>query len=166
MEQAENKGVFLSPKVRTQLLDVVVNENPSAVRSFLSQELLKTIPQDQRNYIYASLPVLQAVAHQQAGQRGMTPNTLRANLESMIPQAQDANNPEGLATMRGTRQAFLATMDAASGSLGESPDLHAIHDRRVARASGVTSAPATALAYLRQHPESADHFKAKYGYLP
>jgi hypothetical protein len=141
VEAAENKGVFLAPRVRTQLLDIVVNPDPGAVRNFLSQEFLKTIPQAQRNYIYAALPMLQAIAHQQAGQKGMTQNTLRANLESQIPQEIDKDNPEGLATMHATRRAFLATMDAASGSLGGSPDLHEINDRRMARAAAQSGAP-------------------------
>ncbi len=164
MSAMEAKGFQLSPSARTLAINMATDEDPGMMRQLMSQEIAahKLSPDDQ-TYLAAMMPMLQAAGHDQSGAR-LTTAQIRQNVESLLPMGD--RNAANLAQVRANREGFYqGLLQQAGGANLHAPqnrDLLADHQR----AAAPPQAPATALAYLRDHPESAQHFKAKYGYLP
>lgn len=164
MRNLENKGVALSPTQRASLIDVATNEDPGAIHAWLSQESLKhALTPQQQSYIAGMFPVIQAVSHDQAGAR-VTTSQLRMNLESIIPV--DANNKDAMNMINRTRNNFQSAMNVGAGSAAQTPEFNQSVGASRRESAANTQAPPAAINYLKAHPEAADHFKQKYGYLP
>lgn len=163
MTKMEDQGFSLSPKTRTLLINAATSEDEGAIKQFMSQEALTHMSKQEQTYIAALMPVLQAAGHDQSGAR-LTTSQVRQNVESLLPV--DVKNKDALTQVNANRQGFYVGLLGQAGSASQLPQYKKTLGSDLAAAQGKGNAPASAVSYLKSHPETADHFKQKYGYLP
>lgn len=113
LRQMEGSGYELSPTDRATLINVASDENPGLITQWWKQELLahKLDPQGQA-YLAATMPVIQALSHDQSGAR-LNSSTIRANLESAIPI--DTSNKAAMQQIEGFRDNYYKSMLIGAG---------------------------------------------------
>lgn len=168
LNKLEAQGINLSPAARTAFLSAATSEDTGSLHLLLSQEALAHgITAKDQTYMAALMPMLQAAGHDQSGAR-LSTSQVRQNIESMLPI--DVKNKESMDQIRQNRQGFYVGLLGQAGSSTQLPQykntLGADLKQAQSNASRPEGAPAAAIAHLKAHPELADQFKAKYGYLP
>jgi hypothetical protein len=164
LTRMESSGFTLSPKTRTLLINAATSEDEGALRQFTSQIMLKNMSPQEQTYVAALMPVLQAAGHDQSGAR-LTTSQVRQNIESLLPV--DVNNKSAMDQVNANRKGFYNGLLSQAGPAAQLPQYRNTLGSDLKNAQQEAgNAPASAIAYLKAHPESAPHFKSKYGYLP
>lgn len=163
LTKMESGGFNLTPAERTAFINAATSEDPGAIHQFFSQEYLSKMSPKAQTYMAALMPMLQAAGHDQSGAR-LTTSQVRQNIESLLPI--DVKNPEAMAQINKNRQGFYMGLLGQAGSSTQLPQYKSTLGADLKQAQSGATAPAAALAHLKAHPELADQFKSKYGYLP
>lgn len=164
LDKLEGQGLNLSPATRTAFISAATSEDTGALHLLFGQEaLVHGITPKEQTYMAALMPMLQAAGHDQSGAR-LTTSQVRQNLESLVPI--DVHNKDALQQVQANRKGFYQGLLTQAGSATQLPQYRTTLGADLKQAQGGNTAPAAALEYLKAHPESASHFKAKFGYLP
>jgi len=168
VNKLESAGYMPSAKARSIIIDAAVNEGEGLTHQYLTQMALGAgLSQQDKTYMSAVMPVMQAAGHAMAGQR-LQAGQIRSNFESLIPQP--GASADNISQIQLNRKQYYSGLLAQSGSAALLPEyqntLGADRQRMISDNAKAGAAPASALAYLKANPGKAQQFKAKYGYLP
>jgi hypothetical protein len=163
-----HKGFVLPSQDRSLLINAAGSNDTGLFMETAHQLLEKyaTNP-DAQTYISAAIPAIAAASYDEAGTR-LNPAKIKIAISSLLPR--DLDNKADLAVVYQTRtNMFNKALTGAQRAVGLPKYKNTLGVDAQAPdnpSSGQGTAPPAALQYLTQHPEKAQQFKAKYGYLP